>query len=96
MSMTVSTKVFDPAVTTAQGDFWLASTGGQAALSNFAPLTIYPGQTRIINVTITPSGSSGTVVSGHLYVDTFDGAVPPYLVTSGDEVAAIPYAYTVE
>ena len=96
MSMTVSTKIFDAAVTTAQGDFWLASTGGQAVLGSFAPLTIYPGETRIIDVTITPSGSSGTVVTGNLYVDTFVGAVPPYLATSGDEVAAIPYTYKVE
>jgi hypothetical protein len=96
MSMTVVTKPFDPAVTTTQGDFWLASTGGPAALDNFAPLTINPGQTSVINVTITPTGPSGTVVSGLLYVDTYLGAVPPYLVTSGDEVAAIPYTYTIE
>ncbi len=96
MSMTAITQAFDPAVTTTQGDFWLASTGGQAVLGSFAPLTINPGETRVIHVTITPTGPSGTVVSGDLYVNTYVDAVPPYLVTSGDEVAAVPYTYTIE
>ena len=43
-----------------------------------------------ITVRITPSSAPGTVVSGHLYVDTID-------LFSGlsDELVGIPYSYTV-
>ena len=47
-------------------------------------------------MTITPSGSSGTQLTGTLYVDTFLDNVPPYGQVSGDELAALPYAYTVK
>jgi hypothetical protein len=47
-------------------------------------------------VTITPAGASGTVVNGNLYVDDSASAVPPYGQTSGDEMAAIPYEYTIK
>jgi hypothetical protein len=46
-------------------------------------------------VKITPSGTAGTVVSGTLYVDSFMSDVPPYGQTTGNEVAALPYTYTV-
>ena len=48
-------------------------------------------------MTITPSAASGTVVSGNLYVDDFDTNVPPPVTgqQSGDELAALPYSYTV-
>jgi hypothetical protein len=46
-------------------------------------------------VTITPSAGPGTVVKGTLYVDDAEGAVPPYGQLSGDELAALPYEYTV-
>jgi hypothetical protein len=52
--------------------------------------------TATINVTITPSGTSGTVVRGTLYIDDFASGVPPYEQLTGDELAAIPYAYTIE
>jgi hypothetical protein len=92
MSLTATTKSFDPAVTSTTGDFWLAS--GNPSLISF-PVVIGPGQTDVINVTITPSGKPGTVVSGKLYVDDFLDDVPPYGHITGDELAAIPYSYTV-
>ncbi len=58
-------------------------------------MVIDPGQTATINVTITPSAASGTVVSGNLYVDVFASAVPYLDNSSGDELAALPYEYTV-
>jgi hypothetical protein len=94
-NMTVSTKPFDPAVTTAGGDLWVAAQD-LSALSTFAPVVINPGQSAVINVTITPTGTAGTVVSGYLYIDDFIGGVPPYGETSGDELAAIPYTYTIK
>jgi hypothetical protein len=35
------------------------------------------------------------VVAGTLYVDDFTSDVPPYGQVSGDELAAIPYAYRI-
>jgi len=92
-AMTVTTKMFDPAVTSTTGDAWLASINPAAT---FSPVIINPGQTAVINVTITPSGSSGTVVSGNLYVDDFVSFVPPFGQTTGDELAALPYTYTIK
>jgi hypothetical protein len=92
ISMTAQTKAFDTAVTSAPGDLWLAATNPSAT---FAPITIDPGQSATIDVTITPSAAAGTVVSGDLYVDDFASGVPPNVQLSGDELAAIPYEYTV-
>jgi hypothetical protein len=92
MSLTAITKPFDQAVTSDTGDLWLASVNPAAS---FSPVIINPGQTSVINVTITPSGTSGTVVSGNLYVDDVVASVPPYGQETGDELAAIPYSYTV-
>jgi hypothetical protein len=93
VSMTAQAKAFDPAVTSDTGDVWLASTNASAS---FSPIAIGPGQTATVNVTITPSGASGTVVAGTLYVDDFLSDVPPYGNIAGDELAAIPYTYTIK
>ncbi|MGC2031505.1 MAG: S8 family serine peptidase [Steroidobacteraceae bacterium] len=93
VSMTAQTKAFDPAVTSDTGNVWLASANPAVS---FSPIVINPGQTATINVTITPSGASGTLVTGTLYVDDFLSNVPPYGNISGDELAAIPYTYTIQ
>ena len=41
-------------------------------------------------MTITPTGAKGSVVRGHLYVDTFNQSS-----FSGDELIDLPYAYTI-
>lgn len=91
ISMTATTKEFDPAVTSDTGDIWLESISG--SVPSITPLTLNPGQSGVIMVTITPSGSSGTVVSGNLYVNNFynlSGTQP------ADELAAIRYAYSIQ
>jgi hypothetical protein len=93
--MTAVAKPFDPAVSSPTGDLWLGSVD-PAAFATFSPLVLNPGQTGTINVTITPSGASGTVVRGALYVDDFVSGVPPYGIFTGDELAVIPYAYTIK
>ena len=93
VTMTAQTKQFDPAITPATGDLWLASLNPSTP---FSPVVINPGQTATINVTITPSGAPGTVVRGTLYADDFVNGVPPYGQTAGDELAAIPYSYTIK
>lgn len=95
ISMTAHTKGFDPAVTSTPGDLWIGSIN-PAVFAPFTPVVINPGQTDTIFVTITPSGTPGTVVKGTLYVDDLVSAVPPYFQTSGDELAAFPYTYTIK
>jgi hypothetical protein len=92
ISMAAQTKAFDSAVTSPSGDLWLLAANPSAS---FSPVTINPGQTATINVTLTPDAASGTVVSGQLYIDDYISAVPPYDQLSGDELAAIPYEYSV-
>ena len=93
MSMSVTTKAFDPAVTSATGDIELAATN---PATTFSPITINPGQTATINVTITPSAPSGTTVSGKLYVDDFLTSVPPFGQEASDELVGLSYTYTVQ
>jgi Subtilase family len=93
ISMTARTQAFDSTVTSQTGDGWLGSVNPSAT---FTPALLDPGQTGIVDVTITPSGSAGTAVKGTLYVDTYDTGVPTDLNTgAGNEVAALPYAYTI-
>jgi hypothetical protein len=95
MTATALTKTFDTAVTSTTGDLWLASIGSTAA---FKPIVIDPGKTATIHVTITPSGTAGTVVQGTLYVDDFTSDVPPpaYGQEAGDELVGLPYSYTIK
>jgi hypothetical protein len=89
LSAQVQTQAFDGAAASSTGDLWLAAT--QADAPGFAPLVLQPGQSGTITVTITPSGAKGAKVSGVLYVDTYSA----YLF-SGDDVAAVPYSYTIK
>jgi hypothetical protein len=94
-SMTATTEEFDSAVTSPTGDLWLASTN-PAVLSTFSPVIVFPGQTVKIPVTITPTGSAGTTVSGTLYVDdAYSTAFEVASTLNGNEVAAVPYSYTI-
>jgi hypothetical protein len=79
-------------VTSPTGDLELASINPSTTAS---PVTINPGQTVTVNVTITPDAQAGTVVAGTLYVDDFITDVPPYGQQAADEMTGIPYEYTV-
>ena len=91
-TMNVVTKAFDPAVSSAPGDVWQLSVNPSASVS---PVIINAGQTATINVTITPSANSGSVVSGNLYVDDLAGPLAMSGQVTGDELTALPYEYTV-
>ena len=98
-SMTATTSAFDPAVTAATGDLWLESVDPDTTL---APVVVKPGKTATIPVTITPSGTPGTTVSGILYLDDgslISGAVTENGLTGtfpqGSDVAAFDYEYTI-
>jgi hypothetical protein len=88
------TKAFDSSVSSSSGDFWSVLEG---LTGTFAPVYIPAGGSATITVTITPSGSSGSTDAGTLYVDdltlaSFFGFADP----NGDEIAAIPYSYTIK
>ncbi|MFZ3263245.1 MAG: S8 family serine peptidase [Terriglobales bacterium] len=93
MAMQATIKEFDSSMTSETGDLMLASIN---PATTFSPVVINPGQTAVVNVTITPSGTSGTEVSGTLYIDDFLTNVPPYGQQSGDEIVALPYKYKIQ
>ena len=84
--MVAQTALFDPTVTSTSGDLWEGAVNPSARLT---PVTIQPGATGVITVIITPSGASGLVVKGNLYVNDFaQRRIPPYGQAAGDELAA--------
>ncbi len=105
LTATAVTQPLDPAVTSAAGDPYAPGFTGQAPTGT--PVTVAPGASGGIKVTITPTGKSGTVVHGVIYLvtsalnstGTVDGAIAGELGavdTSGDVLAAVPYTYTVK
>jgi Subtilase family len=94
-TMTVTTKQFDTTVTSPTGDLMLTAINPATTAT---PVTINPGASATIDVTITPSGTSGTVVNGTLYVDAFATGTPTalYAQFAADELAGLPYSYTIK
>jgi hypothetical protein len=87
---TASMHPFDPAVAADSGNLWADATNGT---STFNPLVLAPGASGTITLTITPDAKQvGQVVSGTVTIATYNGADN---YGSGDEVATLPYAYTV-
>ncbi len=100
-SASATTAPFDPTVSSPTGDLEADSASPATTLlanpSTFNPITVQPGQTATIPVTIKPAGSSGTAVSGTLYVDDYSNVLfANFLDPIGDQVAAIPYSYTIK
>jgi hypothetical protein len=85
----VTTLAFDRTAVASGGDLWLQGVDPTAPA--LAPVTIQPGQTGTLTVTFTPSGKSGSKVSGVVYVDTYNAAFG-----TADELTGIPYSYTVK
>jgi Subtilase family len=94
-TMTVTTKQFDTTVTSPTGDLMLTAVNPATVTT---PVVISPGGSATIDVTITPSGAPGTVVDGTLYVDAFATGTPnaAYEQFAGNELAGLPYAYTIK
>jgi subtilisin family serine protease len=98
-SMTVATAGFDSTVSSPTGDLWLGSTDPSTP---FTPYVVNPGQSVSIPVTITPTGKSGSTVTGTIYVsdssfisgdlsfDDVSGYAP-----EGSDVAAFSYSYKI-
>jgi hypothetical protein len=94
---TATTKTFDAAVTSSVPDAVEALVTGGPVSTVIVPA----GTSFTIPITITPNTSTGTVVSGTLYVNgfspgTFFGVASPNFATLfTSDLAAIPYTYTV-
>jgi hypothetical protein len=81
-------KQFDPAMSSDSGDLWMDATLGT---TTYNPLTLAPGQTGTIHLTITPDPSQvGNTITGDIYVDTFNS-----VTGNGDETSRLTYRYTV-
>jgi hypothetical protein len=85
--MAASTRVFDRSVSTKRGDAMELDVNADAAVSK--PVTVAPGQTRTVKVTFAPTAARGTVVSGDLFVDDYEGG------GGANELGDIPYRYKV-
>ncbi len=97
------TKGFDSSVSSTATDLWATSV---TPATSFSIVTVNPGQTVNIPVTITPSGKPGTVVSGTAYVDEFL-ALPTAEINAinftdnagfepnANELVALPYSYRI-
>ena len=88
-TFTATTRAFDPTVTSSTGDIWAALAGASGATTS--SLTLAPGQSGAITVTITPNAPGGSVQSGTLYLAT---ASPVEFGLTGDTLQAFPYSYT--
>jgi hypothetical protein len=92
-AMLATAQAFDPAVSSDTGDLWQTAVDPTA---KFTTVTINPGDTETVNVTITPSGPSGTAVQGNLYVDDAQQVVfDSFLSPNANQLAALPYSYTI-
>jgi subtilisin family serine protease len=87
LAAVANTNPFDSAVTSTSGDVWALSVNASAP---YSPLTLNPGQTGTITLTITPNAPKGTVIHGFIGVDTLNLAT-----VSGDELVNVPYSYKV-
>jgi hypothetical protein len=86
-------QAFDPTIDSSTGDFWSAING---LTPDFSPVYVAPGATGQITVALTPAAAAGTHVSGTLYVNDYVLASTYNAADNdGDELAALPYSYTV-
>jgi hypothetical protein len=89
-SVTASMLAFDSTIAASSGDLWADATLGT---NTYNPLLLAPGASGTITVTITPASTQvGSSVSGTIFVDTYNSADN---YATGDEVVAVPYAYTI-
>jgi hypothetical protein len=100
------TRAFDSSVSSSTGDLWAESATGAWATGaldgGVTPVLVAPGQSTTIPVIIDPQGKSGSKVSGTLFVDDLT-TLEPYSSYqplgesfTGDQVAAVPYSYTIK
>ncbi len=87
------TNAFDRTVTSNTGDPLLATIDPNAPAAQ--GITVPAGGHATLLVTFAPSGAVGSEQSGTLYVDTLQAFGSQGFATLAEEVAALPYNYTV-
>jgi len=79
---------FDKSISADSGDIWADYMFGT---TTYNPAVVVPGEAGVITLTITPDPTQvGKTVTGFVYIDTYNP-----LVSNGDEVVRVPYAYTI-
>jgi hypothetical protein len=98
LKVAVTTRAIDPAVRPGTFDLWqLAFSTSAENIASPKVDYVAPGRSLTLNVEITPTAAVGTQVSGTLYIDdlTFATSAIGLMLPNADEVAALPYSYTV-
>ncbi len=92
-NFSIVTQAFDSTVDPSTGDLWTAVNG---LSSTFDPVYLEPGQSATIPLTITPTASPGTHVSGSIDLDDeFQANLITGFAPGGDELSSLPFSYTV-
>ena len=95
-TVTVTSLAFDRAMTVQTGDLQQLTNGAGAYTKVSTDIVeLKPGASVTVDVTITPSGAVGTVVSGTLYLDDVATSLAPDADPTASEVSALPYSYTI-
>ncbi|PWI44966.1 S8 family serine peptidase [Streptomyces sp. ICBB 8177] len=92
LGLTATTAAFDPWATSPSGDLWQLGANPDAT---FAPVVVQPGQSTTLYLDITPSGPAGTTVTGEIHLDDTTSLSQNGYTPTGDQLAVIPYHYTV-
>lgn len=93
MRATIRARAFDADVTSSTGDPLLGTVYAHAAAAN--AITIAPGGHATITVRFTAHGAVGSQHRGTLFVDIAQPFGRQGFSTLTEEVAALPYSYTV-
>jgi hypothetical protein len=87
---------FDRTMSVQTGDLQQLTNGAGAYTKvSMNIVELKPGASVHVDVTITPSGTAGKVVSGTLYLDDVATSLAPDADTTASEVSALPYSYTI-
>jgi hypothetical protein len=90
------TQAFDAALASSTGDPFAVAVNATAPAAT--PVTVQPGASGSLQLTITPKGAKGSTVHGVLYLVTAPAGFPTannQVGITGSVLAAIPYSYTV-
>lgn len=101
--MVARTQPFDTSATSPATDLWLDSTTPLAAMRL---VTIQPGQSAVLPLTIIPAGARGTTVRGTVYVDQLAVGQTPVVNSlnmndlaptepTANDLVGLPYQYTI-
>jgi hypothetical protein len=92
LGLTATTAAFDPSASSPSGDLWELGVDPSAT---FSPVVVQPGHSATLYLEVTPSGPAGSTVSGDIYLDDTSSLSQNGYTPTGDQLAALPYHYTV-